>query len=199
MRNKETGEFEVLVGNGQLLSGFFILLLLLAVTFCMGYVVGQNSPRSAKLAGETASSTLSDVRQQPQAPVQTAPSVAQAPATADPAAGAAPPAEAPPQPTTQPAREAEVAPASPPPAVSTASSVPDGPPGSFWQVGVWKETKVAEVLVASLKEGGFPAFVRVDASGLAHAMVGPYSDPQTMGRAKIELQTRFKLNQIMRK
>ena len=52
MRNKETGEFELMVGNGQLLSGFFILVLLLAVTFAMGYVVGQNSPRSAKATAE---------------------------------------------------------------------------------------------------------------------------------------------------
>ena len=48
MRNNETGEFELVVGNRQLLSGFFIVVLLLAVAFAMGYVVGQNSPHSAK-------------------------------------------------------------------------------------------------------------------------------------------------------
>ena len=52
MRNNETGEFELVVGNKQLLSGFFIVVLLFAVAFAMGYVVGQNSPRSAKLASE---------------------------------------------------------------------------------------------------------------------------------------------------
>ena len=40
MRNNETGEFELVVGNGQMLSGFFILALLLAVFFAMGYIVG---------------------------------------------------------------------------------------------------------------------------------------------------------------
>ncbi len=42
MRNKETGEFELVVGNRQLLSGFFIVVLLFAVVFAMGYILGQN-------------------------------------------------------------------------------------------------------------------------------------------------------------
>src|ERR1022692_2352069 len=52
MRNNETGEFELVVGNKQLLSGFFIVVLLFAVAFAMGYVVGQNTQRPAKLASE---------------------------------------------------------------------------------------------------------------------------------------------------
>ena len=48
MRNKETGEFELFVGDKQLLSAFFILVVLLAVVFAMGYEVGQNSPRAGK-------------------------------------------------------------------------------------------------------------------------------------------------------
>ena len=47
MKNNETGEYELVVGNRQLLSGFFVVVLLCAVAFAMGYVVGQNSPRSA--------------------------------------------------------------------------------------------------------------------------------------------------------
>ena len=52
MRNNETGEFELVVGNKQLLSGFFIVVLLFAVAFAMGYVVGQNTQRPAKMASE---------------------------------------------------------------------------------------------------------------------------------------------------
>ena len=52
MRNNETGEFELVVGNKQLLSGFFIVVLLFAVAFAMGYVVGQNTQRPAKLASD---------------------------------------------------------------------------------------------------------------------------------------------------
>ena len=56
MRNNETGEFELLVGNRQLLSGFFIVVLLFAVAFSMGYIVGRNSSPSAKVQAETGSS-----------------------------------------------------------------------------------------------------------------------------------------------
>src|ERR1022692_2613505 len=53
MRNKETGEFELVVGDKQLLSGFFIGVLLLAVVFAMGYVLGRGTPKSASV-GEPA-------------------------------------------------------------------------------------------------------------------------------------------------
>ena len=54
MRNKDTGEFELVLGNKQLLSGFFIVVLLLAVVFAMGYVVGRGTSKSAGVAPETA-------------------------------------------------------------------------------------------------------------------------------------------------
>src|SRR5213076_1890996 len=73
MKNSETGEFELVVGNKQLLSGFFIVVLLFAVAFAMGYVVGQNSPRSAKLASDATSASpvtsAADARPQAAAPV----------------------------------------------------------------------------------------------------------------------------------
>ena len=47
MKNNETGEFELVLGNRQLLSGFFIVVLLFGVAFAMGYIVGRNSAPSA--------------------------------------------------------------------------------------------------------------------------------------------------------
>src|SRR5947199_3785728 len=100
MRNNETGEFELVVGNRQLLSGFFIVVLLFAVAFAMGYVVGQNSPRSAKVADATATApppTVSEAgRPTPSSPApQTPPAPAPAASEGAPAGGAA--ADAPPQ------------------------------------------------------------------------------------------------------
>src|SRR5260370_17910544 len=73
MRNNETGEFELVVGNKQLLSGFFIVVLLFAVAFAMGYVVGQSTQRPAKLASDGApasvANTAADSRPQPASPV----------------------------------------------------------------------------------------------------------------------------------
>jgi len=39
----ESNEFELVLGNKQLLSVFFIVVILLGVFFTMGYVVGRNS------------------------------------------------------------------------------------------------------------------------------------------------------------
>src|ERR1035438_3436207 len=50
MKNNETGEFELVLGNRQLLSGFFIVVILFAVFFVMGYIVGRTSPPASQLA-----------------------------------------------------------------------------------------------------------------------------------------------------
>src|SRR5438067_9245346 len=100
MRNNETGEFELVVGNKQLLSGFFIVVLLFAVAFAMGYVVGQNSPRSTKAMADTPTPPVSTAESaRPSASTAAPPQPSAAPPAAD--TTAAPPAEAPPQPITQ--------------------------------------------------------------------------------------------------
>src|SRR5512138_2758136 len=43
MPKNEDGEFELVLGNKQLLSVFFIVAILIAVFFTMGYIVGRNS------------------------------------------------------------------------------------------------------------------------------------------------------------
>src|ERR1700758_468058 len=46
--SKTDGEYELVLGNRQLLSAFFIIVILFGVFFTMGYVVGRNSaPASA--------------------------------------------------------------------------------------------------------------------------------------------------------
>lgn len=43
MAKNEDGEFEVLLGNKQLISLFFVVVILLGVFFTMGYLLGRNS------------------------------------------------------------------------------------------------------------------------------------------------------------
>ena len=142
MRNSETGEFELLVGNRQLLSGFFIVVLLFAVAFSMGYIVGRNSSPSAKLQTETASSAgaASQTPETRPQPVSQAPAAAgEAPGAtpsgpggtpADAAQGAPPPADTPPQPSTQPERGggSPSGPAAPPAARSRPQPATAGSP-----------------------------------------------------------------------
>ncbi len=179
MRNSETGEFELVVGNSQLLSGFFIGVVLLGVVFALGYVVGQNSPRTAKLAVEASGAggaTSGDARPQPASPAAPPPA----------AAAAQPPTEtasdAEPQPSTQPARDA-TAPVAGPALVPQAEL----PAGSFWQLSAVKQP-AAEVMRQTLRDKGFPVLLSPAPNNLVRVLVGPYNDTATMGRAKADLE-----------
>src|SRR5262245_53751184 len=139
MKNNETGEFELVVGDRHLLVAFFIVVLLCGVAFAMGYVVGQNVPRAAKTTAEaippSAPSAATDARPQPLPPAP-APSAA-------PEAGEKP-ADSSPQPSTQPAQgsqpqapapQSTESPSKPPPSNSAGLVAPeDLPSGNFWQV-----------------------------------------------------------------
>jgi len=180
MRNNETGEFELVVGNRQLLSGFFIVVLLFAVAFAMGYVVGQNSPRSSKLS-ETAVATPVPVPDSSRPAPAPAP-VTEAPKPADTAAGEAPAESEAPQPTTQPAREAPAAQAEAPAAAPEQLA-----PGTYWQAIAVPQHE-AEVMAEGLKEKGFAVVLRPGTKGLTRVLVGPYNNKEALGRAKTELE-----------
>src|SRR5271166_3761346 len=122
MKNSETGEFEMVLGNRQLLSGFFLVVILFAVFFVMGYIVGRNSTPVTQLAAnrdQNSAVAPSNTRPQPASGTVPAP---QNP----PEAAAEPPKEdadsataSEPQPTTQPARQTETKPATRAPAATT--------------------------------------------------------------------------------
>jgi len=203
MRNNETGEFELLVGNRQLLSGFFIVVLLFAVAFSMGYIVGRNSSPSAKLQTDTGSSAgtasqTPETRPQPvaQAPAGGAPdampgSGASPPADAAQGGGGAPPADTPPQPSTQPERgPGSPGPAAaPPPAPPPAAPPPvEAAPGSYWQVLATASQTSAEAMRQTMKDKGFPASLQPGPNNLIRVLIGPYTDKQSLGRAKTALE-----------
>ena len=199
MRNNETGEFELVVGNKQLLSGFFIVVLLFAVAFAMGYVVGQNTQRPAKLASEggpagnaasSAANSAADSRPQPASPVTPVPVSSTPP---DAATGQQPDSSPQPttQPTTQPAQGSQpvagerVAAAPAPTGIVAPSELP---PGSFWQVLAVKP-EVAEAIRQTLKDKGFQVALTPGTSNLTRVLVGPYNDTPSLGRAKTALET----------
>jgi cell division protein FtsN len=193
MRNKETGEFELVVGDRQLLSGFFIGVLLLAVVFAMGYELGQNSPKSNKVAADATATNAGDTdRPQPASPVETKPGGTVAPSTQ---AGETP-ADATPQPTTQPAREpsapaSSTAAAAPPEPVEHAAPPPvesDAANASFLQVTAQASRSSAEAVMKTLKESGFPATLRELPNKLTAVWVGPYTERKPLAEAKGKLE-----------
>ncbi len=190
MKNSETGEYELVVGNGQLLSAFFIVALLLGVAFGLGYMIGQNSQRSkpqTDAAAGPAPNVVTQTPVQPAAPPQAAAEQASQPA--DSPAPSEPPA---PQPTTQPARETigATAPAPPPAAAD------DGPAGHYWQVGAFKAAEEAQPTFHMLRDGGMPVIIKTLPDGLVRVLVGPYADKRALSNARQELTTRFKITTL---
>ncbi len=193
MKNNESGEFELVLGNRQLLSGFFIVVLLFGVAFAMGYIVGRNSTPSPKLQAETSSGSPVPVpkesRPEP-SPASPAPAASQAPADSTPPQQT-PPAETPAQSAT-PSRTQPATPApdreTPSAPAPEASATTEAPPGSYWQVIATSNRTAAEALQQSLKDKGFPVTLGPGPNNLIRVLVGPYSDTQSMGRAKTLLE-----------
>jgi cell division septation protein DedD len=187
MRNKETGEFELVVGNGQLVSGFFIVILLFAVGVAMGYILGQNSEKSAKnQQGDAAPCVAADGRPQPSQPVRQAASQQPPAQTAE----ATPPSgsDTPPQPTTQPAKQAEPPASTPPAKPEPPKPAPPAdtvaPPGFTAKAN----QEAARAVLKTLKDKGFPAYLAPGPNGLTRVLVGPYKDTTSKAKAKTDLE-----------
>lgn len=174
MPRNEDGEFELLLGNRQLMSVFFIVVILLGVFFAMGYIVGRNS--SPVTASEVASR-----------PPETKPATADVPsstpgAAAAPGPAAAAPAETASQPTETasqqgPATPPAAAPApAKPPARAAASDQPESGK-TYLQISAVDHDK-AEIYVELLRKKNFPALAAEipEKPGVFRVLVGPVPD-----------------------
>jgi cell division protein FtsN len=171
----EEGEFELVLGNKQLLSVLFIVVVLLGVFFAMGYIVGRNSApvetsrRAEPYVRTDAQSAMPERRPPPQPkPVLDQDAASQSQAGA-PAATPAP----------ERAKSVEVAP------VSTAQ--PEAGQ-TFLQVSAVAKAE-AEILSELLVKKGFRATV---ASGpndkLFRVLVGPAKDTAELSKMKNDLE-----------
>jgi len=180
MKNNETGEFELVLGNRQLLSGFFVVVILFAVFFVMGYIVGRNSMPVGQVAANHETTDAASKSGRPQA---AAPALAVNPPAGDAAASApaqAPPADAPPSATpaaakTEPAPEPEAAPAEP------------SADEKYLQVAAVK-LPAAEQTARTLKEKGFATTLSPAPGGIMRVWVGPYTDRGKLGEDKAKLE-----------
>ncbi|MCC6862224.1 MAG: SPOR domain-containing protein [Bryobacterales bacterium] len=195
MPKNEDGEFELVLGNRQLLSVFFIVVILFGVFFSMGYIVGRNSgspPVSAVSPGGTAPPEAASAESS-EPPPRPSPLPAGSP---EPAAGRVaepPPPQVVERPAPEPAApaaeskraaaEAPARPAAPPPAPA---AVPASG-GLYLQVAAVGRAE-ADVEVAALKKRGFPATVSPGPNNLFRVLVGPYPDMGAVGRTKADLE-----------
>ncbi len=181
MPRNEDGEFELLLGNRQLMSVFFIVVILLGVFFAMGYIVGRNSspvtaPETAARRPETAKPAPVDASPAREIPRE-APVTTEAPKETAPQQPAAPP-EAKPEP-----------PAPPPPATAAArpaaSSQPE-PGKTYLQLSAIDRDK-AEIMVELLRKKHFSAIAAEipEKPGVFRVLVGPVSD---VNKTRADLQ-----------
>lgn len=198
MAKSEEGEFELILGNRQLISVFLIVVVLLGVFFSMGYIVGRNSSsgaaeaRNAKLtpvesppaADSTASST--PVQDTPSTPPETAPPPTGAPTTTHPEQ----PAPSKPAPVNPPpVIAAKPKPAAVGPASSGLASITNEPPaGQYWQV-VATTREGAEIISEALTKKGLHALVTpASKEGIFRVLVGPFPDSSTQAEARTKLE-----------
>jgi len=202
MPKNEEGEFELVLGNKQLLSVFFIVVVLLGVFFTMGYIVGRNSPLSTAEAppadkkeskpmvidsGQPAKDTSAKEQAPAEAktespapvPAQTAP---QQPAESKPAEQAAAKPE---RPNPEPLKE-KPAPSKPKPEPATHAE--DHPSGTYLQLAATTQRE-ADIEVDVLRHKGFRAMAAEipEKPGLFRVLVGPVPE-SGVNKMKTDLQ-----------
>lgn len=183
MKNSDTGEFELVLGNRQLLSGFFIVVILFGVFFTMGYIVGRNSaaPRVAAANEAPAAAAQGQAQQPAAAPAQPAEPSAPPPGdAAAPQQAAAQPAEA------NPAPAAEAAPT--PMVLPPPDKLVEPAPGDVYLQVMAVKRPEAEVVLKTLREKGFRAVLGQGPNDLLRVLVGPFADRETLTQTKAGLE-----------
>ena len=191
MAKSEDGEFELILGNRQLLSVFFIVAILIGVFFAMGYIVGRNSAPGAAADGHKSDRPIvADSRPTPAgAPAEQQPAPAQQNAGSPAANSGGQPAAgntAEEQPASAPVKPAETEKKA---EQETAASVPEEPsPGqTYLQVAAVQRAE-AELFVDVLGKKGFHALFASGPQGLYRVLVGPFKEAGAIAQARTDLQ-----------
>ncbi len=181
------GEKELVLGNKQLISLFFVVVALCGVFFALGYMMGRPSGKPLAAIPETAAAapaSSAPQTQEPEPPRETTQAEvqggAQTGAPAAPADNEAQPQSPPPATETRAARDV-------PASVAPAPTVPEAG-ATYLQVTALRRTD-ADNLVKTLREQNLPALV-ADSSkpDLFRVLVGPYHQTADVADAKARLK-----------
>lgn len=194
MPTNEEGEFELVLGNKQLLSVFFIVVVLLGVFFTMGYIVGRNMSPAAgpQVASGREALVVEPVSPPPAstpAPVETAPAPPPDKPSPMPTKAATPKPEPvrTESPKPEPPKPEPVKTETPKPA-SAKVAPSSGGAGLYLQVAATKQPD-ASMLVEVLGKKGFRAMTQpVPDSPLFRVLVGPAKDADEMAKMRADLE-----------
>lgn len=213
MPKNDEGEFELVLGNRQLISVFVIVVILLGVFFSMGYIVGRNSsPAPAVTARDQTPTPDQAADSSNAAPSSAASNEASTPSASDssatPPADSAPPvatkpAQSAPPPAPEPRKEIRSKPSPVPPQLRPAEHTADAgrepASGDYWQV-VATARGDAEIIAEALGKKGFHVVLAPAPKGnIFRVLVGPLPDAPTQAQTRTSLESAGFKNPIMRK
>jgi cell division septation protein DedD len=182
MPRNEDGEFELILGNRQLLSVFFIVVILLGVFFTMGYIVGRSSSPIGSDVARKDKPMIVDPANRP------APSVSPAPTSE----AATPPPEPVREHGTAAAEEPKPQAGKPVEKAPQAASVPGDQPApgeTYLQVAAVQKAE-AELFVDVLAKKGFHSVYAMvpGKQDTYRVLVGPLKDVSAIAQARTDLQ-----------
>lgn len=173
------GEKELVLGNRQLISFFFVVVALCGVFFAMGFIVGRNTSRPLAAVADAAS-TVAPPSQ------ESAPPRESAPVEAQPAADAAASASDTPEPSTLTQAAHDVPVRDAPVPVHDVAVLQAG--ATYLQVTALRRSDALN-LVRTLEEQRFLALVVASSkSDLFRVLVGPYRQTAEVADAKARLK-----------
>ena len=182
MPRNEEGEFELVLGNRQLLSVFFIVVVLLGVFFVMGYILGKNSsPATPEVASARKATDTSPAP----SPIIIDKSAGKSSAAGEPVVEKPVPVEK--EKPVEKAPEPKKAEPKPAPVAAASSKSGEPPKGSlFLQVAAVGRAE-ADVVAKVLKGKGFDIWIApTDKDSIFRVLVGPIQKSE-QGKTRSEL------------
>jgi cell division septation protein DedD len=200
MPRTDEGQYELVLGNRQLVSGFFVLIILFAVFLTLGYVLGRNSlakedKTSARSTGAVSAPIASPV-EEPAAPTRpTGSSTRPSPSAGATASSSAPAAVVEEQAVTetrQTAAEPEPSPVPQTKAQQILSSkvrvITPRKGDTFIQVAAIGRAE-AELMAEQLQKNGFRTFIsEVPGRDLFRVLIGPFETTAKLNETRKKLE-----------
>jgi len=184
---KDEGEFELILGNKQIIAVFVIVLLLMGLFFSIGFLAGRRSASGPETAGKTPADvpiTVDATRQQA--------SAAEPPPAQEKAESAAGKAAAEPEPS-QPQQQPQQQPQEPKKQAQVPSRlfVDQPPAGTYLQAAATQRADAEAMLSYIISKTGLSGYVAPSPKSpeLCRVLIGPLSGNEQIADARSKLST----------
>lgn len=180
---KDEGEFELILGNKQIIAVFVIVLLLMGLFFSIGFLAGRRSASSSETAGKTPADvpiTVDATRQQT-APAEPPPPAQEKAETSSSAAAAAPESSQPQQqPEQEPKKQAPV---------PSRLFIDHPPSGTYLQAAATQRADAEAMLSYIIGKTGLTGYVTPSPKSpeLCRVLIGPLSGNEQIADARSKL------------